>query len=59
MMEISKEFATRKDSHYRVDEYLALIAAKLACNKKARRALKLPAGEGKSFIILLLAVYYA
>ena len=59
MMEISKEFVDRKDSKYRLDKYLALVAATLACKKKSSRTLRLPAGEGKSFVILLLAVYHA
>ena len=58
MQKISEKFLGLKDSFYRKDNYQAYIAAFLAKAKGKKTVLKLSAGQGKTFIIMMLTKYH-
>ena len=58
MQKMAKILEETKNSYYRYDHYQVYVAACLLARKKPA-VLKLAAGAGKSFIIVMLALYYA
>ena len=59
---IAEAFASVKDSKFKFNEYQVLNTARLICeeepNSKTAMALKLPAGSGKTMIILMGAKHF-
>ena len=58
MEQRGKEFAKKKNSFYAPNSYQSYIAAKMAVDKSKITVLKLGAGHGKTFIILMLTQHH-
>ena len=54
ILKIAQGFVGKPDSMFEVKKYQVLLAAYLAASEAPRQALRLQAGGGKTFVILLL-----
>ena len=57
MIKVAQGFAEKPDSMYKINKYQVLLAASLAVSDSPKQALRLQAGGGKTFVILLLGQY--
>ena len=55
---IAKDFTKKKGGTFVLRPYQVLVAATVAVKKTTHTAMKLGAGQGKSFICILLAAYH-
>ena len=58
MYRIATGFTKKKGGTFVLRPYQVLVAATIAAKKSTYTAMKLGAGQGKSFICLLLAAYH-
>ena len=55
---IAQKFESAPRGHYELSDYQVYVAAQLASSTEPTQALKLGAGQGKSFICLKLVAYH-
>ena len=55
---IAKKFESVPRGHYELSDYQVYLAARLASSPEQTQALKLGAGQGKSFICLMLVAHH-